>query len=118
MRARSTTTAPDSVTPTCWQREAPSACLRVEMPSGELHLFSYQHFVTASLQRSATGIETLRIDFSDHELQIEGRGLRDLLLGLQDFAVKWLRPAPGRYLPAQMDGVITAIQIAAVEEPT
>ncbi|MDB5439709.1 MAG: hypothetical protein JWM33_2136, partial [Caulobacteraceae bacterium] len=78
MRTRSTTTLPDSVTPTCWQREAPSACLRVEMPSGELHLFSYQHFVTASLKRSEAGTETLHIDFSNHELQVEGQGLRDL----------------------------------------
>jgi hypothetical protein len=88
------------------------------MPSGELHLFSYQHFVTASLKRSEAGTETLHIAFSDHELQIEGQGLRDLLLGLQDFAVKWLRAAPGRYLPARADGVITAIQIVAAVDAT
>jgi hypothetical protein len=40
------------------------------------------------------------------------------LLGLQDFAVKWLRAAPERYLPARTDGVITAIQIAVAGEPT
>ena len=106
-----------SATPVCWQREAPSACLRVELPSGELHLFSYQHFVTASLQRSEAGGETVRITFSSHELDVEGRGLRELLLGLQDFAVKWLRAAPDRYhtLPVSAEGIITGIRITVAE---
>jgi hypothetical protein len=89
----------------------------VELPSGEVHLFSYQHFVTASLQRNDAGGETVRITFSIHELDVEGRGLRELLLGLQDFAVKWLRAAPDHYhtLPVSADGVVTAISITAAE---
>lgn len=108
---------PQSPTPACWQRETPGACLRVELPSGEAHLFSYQHFVTASLKRSDTGVELLRVTFSSHELEIEGRGLRELLLGLQDFAVKWLRPAPERYqpIPAEAEGAILAVRLAAIE---
>ena len=118
MKNRSTATEPQtSATPACWQREAPAACLRVELPSGEVHLFSYQHFVTASFQRDDAGGETVRITFSSHELDVEGRGLRELLLGLQDFAVKWLRTAPDRYhtLPVSADGIVTAIRITAAE---
>ena len=118
MKNRSTATEfQTSVTPACWQREAPSACLRVELASGEIHLFSYQHFVTASHQRDDTGGETVLITFSSHELDVKGHGLRELLLSLQDFAVKWLRTAPDRYhtLPVSADGIVTAIRIAAAE---
>ena len=118
MRNRSNTNESGAQTaPTCWQRETPSACLRVELPGGEMHLFAYQHFVTASLDRDAAGLELLQVTFSTHELKLGGRGLRDLLLGLQDFAVKWLRPATERYrgLPASTDGVITDIRISAIE---
>lgn len=118
MRNRST--APESAgptAPTCWQRETPSPCLRVELANGETHLFAYQHFLTATLTRVGDGAETLRVTFSTHELAVEGRGLRDLLLSLQDFGVKWVRPAPERYhaLPANADGIITMIGISAVE---
>ncbi len=103
--------------PACWQREAPSPCLRVELPNGNTHLFAYQHFLAATLTRSGEGAEILRVTFSTHELDIEGRGLRDLLLDLQDLSVKWLRPTPERYhaLAANADGIITAIGIQAVE---
>jgi hypothetical protein len=103
--------------PACWQREAPSACLRVELLSGEIHLFAYQHFVTATLDRENAGSEVLRVTFSTHELRVEGSGLRNLLLSLQDFVVKWMRPAPERYraLPVSTEGVIADIRISAVE---
>ena len=101
--------------PACWQREAPSHCLRVELPSGELHLFPYQHLVTASLERTEKGSEILRIAFSSHNLEVEGRGLRDLLLSVQDFTAKWLRAAPERYQSVDTNCLILAIRIAAVE---
>ncbi|WP_348543700.1 hypothetical protein [Chthoniobacter sp.] len=73
--------------------------------------------MTASLQRNDVGGETVHVTFSSHELDVEGRGLRELLLGLQDFAIKWLRTAPDRYhtLPASADGIITSLRIAAAE---
>ncbi len=116
MKTRTASESSAAMMPTSWQREAPCPCLRVELASGEMHLFSYHHFVAASLRGDA-GAELLRISFSSHELDVEGRGLRELLLGLQDFAVKWLRTAPERYrhLPAGTDGMITAIRITAVE---
>ena len=103
--------------PVCWQREAPSACLRVELLNGETHLFSYQHFVTATFTRNDAGTETARIVFSTHTLEVEGRGLRELLLGLQEFAVKWMRSAPERYqaLSACADGTINALRIVTDE---
>ena len=118
MRNRSTITeSSTAAAPTCWQREAPTGCLRVELQNGETHLFSYQHFVTASFKRDDVGTETARVSFSSHELEIEGRGLRELLLCLQDFAVKWVRTAPERYhvLPGSADGVVTAIRIVPTE---
>ena len=99
-------------TPACWQREAPCPCLRIETSPNESHIFPYQHLVTASLT-SAEQIETLRLLFSSHDVELQGRNLRTLLLALQDFAVKWLRTMPERYegLETGDGGVITGIQI-------
>ncbi len=99
-------------TPACWQREAPCPCLRIETSPNESHVFPYQHLVTASLT-SADQIETLRLLFSSHDVELQGRNLRTLLLALQDFAVKWLRTMPERYegLKTGDGGVITGIQI-------
>ena len=99
-------------TPACWQREAPCPCLRIETSPNESHVFPYQHLVTASLT-SAEQTETLRLLFSSHNVELQGRNLRTLLLALQDFAVKWLRAMPERYegLETGDGGVITRIQI-------
>ena len=99
-------------TPACWQREAPCPCLRIEISPNESHVFPYQHLVTASLT-SAEQTEALRLSFSSHDVELQGRNLRTLLLALQDFAVKWLRTMPERYegLETGNGGVITGIQI-------
>ena len=96
----------------CWQREAPCPCLRIETSPNESHVFPYQHLVIASLT-SAGQIETLRLLFSSHDVELQGRNLRTLLLALQDFAVKWLRPMPERYegLETGDSGVITGIKV-------
>ena len=99
-------------TPACWQREAPSPCLRVETRANEMRLFPYQHLVNASLTNSE-GVEMLRLAFSSHDVEIAGHNLRSLFLALQDFAVKWVRSIPERYhtLDAAVDGLITEIRI-------
>ena len=98
--------------PTCWQREAPSACVRIEISAQSAHLFPYQHLVTAFLDVAGES-ETLRLSFSSHDVEISGRNLRPLLLAIQEFAVKWLRAIPQRYeqLVAGDDGVITSIKV-------
>jgi hypothetical protein len=98
--------------PTCWQREAPSACLRIEISPRESYLFPYQHLVTASLHQSEE-TETLRLAFSLHDVEIKGRNLRTLLLAVQDFAVKWIRAMPERYhaLEAGEHGIVSSIGI-------
>lgn len=97
---------------TCWQREAPSACLRIETSSTDARLFPYQHLVTASLMRVG-GAETLRLTFSAHEVEITGQNLRPLLVALQDFAIKWVRAAPERYtlLQDRDNEVISSIRV-------
>ena len=99
--------------PTCWQREAPCACLRVETSPSDSHVFPYQHLITASLARAGE-TETLRLSFSSHDVELHGHNLRTLLLALQDFAVKWVRSMPERYQGLEVgdSGVITGIQIA------
>lgn len=86
--------------------------MRIESSGSEAHLFPYQHFVTASLHHH-NGAETLRLTFSTHDVEVDGRNLRHLLLALQEFAVKWMRPIPPRYqlLDDGEDGVISSIRI-------
>lgn len=98
--------------PTCWQREAPSACLRIESSPREIHLFPYQHLVSATLSHSEDA-EILRVAFSSHDVEISGHNLRALVLALQEFSVKWMRPMPHRYqrLDSNEDGTIARITI-------
>jgi hypothetical protein len=102
--------------PTCWQREAPCACLRIETAGNNAYLFPYQHLVTASLIQAEAG-EILHLAFSSHDVKIAGRNLRALLLAFQDFAVKWVRAMPERYqgLEAGEYGVISSIRIQEVK---
>ena len=113
-----TSIAPTTQTaPVCWQRESATACLRIELESGELHILPYNHFITAHLAKAGDGTETLRITFSSHEIQIEGHNLRDLVLGIQDFAIKWLRAVPEKYhsLAASRDAVIVTVLVTTIE---
>lgn len=104
-------TAPPAAT--CWQREAPSACLRIEVSGRETYLFPYQHLVSASLSLGDNEAETLRLAFSSHDVEVTGRNLRGLLSALQDFAVKWIRAMPERYAPVErvQDGLIFSIHV-------
>jgi hypothetical protein len=81
-------------------------------------LFPYQHLVTASLNQSDE-MELLRLTFSLHDVEIKGRNLRSLLLALQDFAVKWIRPMPERYhgLESGENGVVWSIRIHDANSP-
>jgi hypothetical protein len=49
-----------------------------------------QHLINASLI-DKEGVETLRLAFSSHDVEIAGHNLRSLFLALEDFAVKWVR---------------------------
>jgi hypothetical protein len=98
--------------PTCWQREAPCACLRIETSDRAAQVFPYQHLVTASLD-CADEAEILRLTFSTHDVEITGQNLRALLVAVQDLAVKWVRVMPERYhqLDAGENGVVSRIRI-------
>jgi hypothetical protein len=68
----------------------------VEISATETHLFPYQQMVTASLIHE-NAHDVVRLAFSSHDIEITGRNLRELLVALQEFAVKWLRTIPDRY---------------------
>ena len=107
-----------SAPPVCWQREAQVACLRLELPSGETHIVSYTHFLTASLRPAKDTHETLCISFSSYQIEIDGQGLRELLLILEDLAVKWVCTVPERYrgVTGRDSGVISDIRITALAD--
>lgn len=102
--------------PACWQRETSTSCIRIELPNGQIHLLPYSHLISALLSRTNGNNESLQITFSAHEVQIEGHNLRDLLHGIQDFAIKWIRTVPEKYVPIAIHGgVISSINVAALE---
>ena len=107
-----------SAPPACWQRESQTPCLLLELPSGETHIVSYTHFLAASLQPAKDNLETLSISFSRYQIEIDGQGLRELLLILQDLAVKWVRSVPERYrgVTGRDSGVISDIRITDLAE--
>jgi hypothetical protein len=75
------------------------------------------HLVTAHRAKADDGSETLRIAFSSHEAQIEGHNLRDLVLGIQDFAIEWFRAIPEQYqsLAPSREEVVRSVRITAIE---
>jgi hypothetical protein len=83
-----------------------------------MRLFPYQHLVNASLIDSE-GVETLRLAFSSHDVEIAGHNLRSLFLALQDFAVKWVRSMPERYhvLEPGENGIVSSIRIHDANSP-
>ena len=99
--------------PTCWHREAPCACLRVETSARESRLFPYQHLIVAWLTQDEQQ-DTLHLKFSFHDVEIEGRNLRALLLALQDFAVKWVRLTPERY--QRLENAETSVSGIRIQE--
>ena len=107
------TKATDLLAPTCWQREAPCACLRVELTGRETHIFPYQQLVTAKLVHS-DGEDTLNLAFATHDVEFTGRNLSDLLHALQDFAVKWVRPVPERYHSIAAGDAVLVMSIRVV----
>jgi len=103
--------------PDCWQRESQPACLRLELPSGETYVLPYSHFLAASFRPGKNAPETLSITFSGYQVEINGHGLRGLLLTLEELAVKWVRAAPERYCSAigGESGMVSDIRITHLE---
>jgi len=89
----------------------------VEISKTESHLFPYQQLITASLAHENTE-DVLRLAFSSHDVEITGRNLRELLVALQEFAVKWLRAVPDPYqltMAPTEQGMVSRICIKAME---
>jgi hypothetical protein len=91
--------------------------LRVEISGTESRLFPYQQFVAASLVHE-NGADVLRLAFSSHDVEITGRNLRELLVALQEFAVKWVRTVPERYQTTMVpteQGMVSRIWVKTPE---
>jgi hypothetical protein len=83
----------------------------VEISATEAYLFPYQHLATASLIHRVHE-DTLRIAYSTHDVEISGTNLWELLVAIQDFAVKWIRIMPQRYQGASDKACRTISEIA------
>ncbi len=102
--------------PDCWHRERDRQCLRIEVNSGEAFLFPYAQFLGAHHIRSANA-EILKISFSTHQVSLSGKNLSEIALALEDLAVGWIKPVPGRYIKvAEAEGAfVTDIEVKAAD---
>lgn len=79
----------------CWsafsgQQQHRHGVLRLELRSGRTWLLPYGHWQNAHLEK-LVGLEQLTIQFTSHEVRIEGEHLQDVLLELQSGNVEVLR---------------------------
>jgi len=102
--------------PACWGRERDRNCIRIETCEGETFILPYQHFVLAHLQRQGD-CEILIVSFASHQLHLEGRHLKEVVLALQENAVDWIASTPTRYesLCEGDSAMIAKLEIKAVE---
>jgi hypothetical protein len=65
----------------------------------------------------AEGTDSIRLTFASHEVELLGRNLRELLHGLQEFGVKWVRPLPERYQTTAggETGLVTSIRVKSID---
>ena len=96
----------------CWRAFSRNqrGVLRVELRSGKTFLLPYMHWDHAHLEK-VDGREELTIHFNSHEVRVEGRNLRELLLELQASNVELLREVPEEVQPLSNGVVIDAIQV-------
>ncbi len=73
--------------------------------------------VTASLVHE-NAKDVVCLAFSSHDVEITGRNLRELLVALQEFAVKWIRAVPERYQMTMVtteQGMVSNIRLKTVK---
>lgn len=100
----------------CWKKDERAQCLRVETSSAEQFLFPYGYFHEARFATSGDE-ETIELLFSSESrtVRIEGRGLEDVWLALQNLSVAWVKPLPQRFAPlAKSQTCIKSISVEVV----
>lgn len=103
----------------CWRTFSRNqrGVLRIELRSGHTHLLPYMHWVHAHLEK-VDGKEELSIQFSSHEVRIEGQNLRDCLLELQASNVELLREIPEHIRPIANGVAIESITVTTSDAST
>ncbi|MCI0538013.1 MAG: hypothetical protein L0Z50_22585 [Verrucomicrobiales bacterium] len=83
----------------CWKKDERAQCLRVETGSGEQYLFPYGYFHEARFSTSGDD-ETLELLFSSGSrvIRIQGSGLEDLWVALQNLSVACVKSLPQRFV--------------------
>ena len=86
--------------------------LRIELCSGRTWLLPYGHWHHAHLEK-LEGLEQLTIQFTSHEVRVEGESLQEILIELQAGNVEVLRESAGR---AHMSLGAVVIQTISITE--
>jgi hypothetical protein len=97
----------------CWRTFSRNqrGALRVELRSGRIFILPYMHWGHAHLEK-VKGVEELTIHFNSHEVRVEGRNLKELLLELQAANVELLREIPEQFLPITNGAIIHNIRVS------
>lgn len=100
----------------CWSKDAQAQCIRVEC-GDETIVFPYAHLGFARLRRE-NNRDVLDLSFSSHQVEVRGKGLRELLLAIQKFTADWIQATPARYEPlaAKRSVFIQAIEVREIAD--
>ena len=87
--------------------------LRLEVNPKSFLLLPYHHLEMVKFE-SGDGQDTLTLRFLNRTVSITGKGLRELVLGLQDRCVEFIKPLPERY--ASLAGDEVSVKTIEIEE--
>ncbi len=75
--------------------------LQLKFWNGEVEIFSWSHFIKAKYEEAGKS-KQVRMDFTGHEITIQGIHLEELLDNLAECRIRWLKEFPKAYRPSPM----------------
>ena len=105
--------------PECWRLDPQARALRVETSIGHSILLPFEHLVVSAFDNGDDG-ETLKMEFSSHEILLRGVGLKRVEAALQRRELAEVSVLPLRFRESTPKGhpIIHEIQVTIPEEPT
>lgn len=77
--------------------------LQLQFWNEEVEIFSWSHFIKAKYEQVG-GSKQVTMDFTGHEITIQGQHLEGLLDNLADHRIRWLKEYPKAFRPSPMKG--------------
>ena len=115
--SKTTEPSPTKRSVVCWNEDAQTQALRVELKNGNFFVFPVSHFLCAEFAQGDK-VDVFKLLFTTHAVTISGQHLREVALALQKLAVEWIKEIAPKYakLAEPNAAVILSIEVAAVAD--